>query len=153
MLGVEQPESPKSPMIMVAGMKKMMSDEGPSSSTMLVADNQSPLSTISSIVKNSPGGKKLIADWIKVLENEQSHDAKYYYKYQDRREDRVVPPALSCRPLSPSGGVARRETLCRRGRGSGDHDTPALSLMCVCVVCVLCGVSGPSDCDKVPHVC
>ena len=30
---VEQPESPKSPMIMVADLKKMISDEGPSSST------------------------------------------------------------------------------------------------------------------------
>ena len=39
-----------------------------SSSTMLVAENQSPLSTISSIVKNSPGGKKLIADCVCKLE-------------------------------------------------------------------------------------
>ena len=80
---VEQPESPKSPMIMVADLKKMISDEGPSSSTMSVAEVQSPLSTISTIMKNSPGGKRLIADWIKVLENEESHDANYYYKNQE----------------------------------------------------------------------
>ena len=42
-----------------------------------------PLSTISSIMKNSPGGKRLIADWIKVLESEASHDANYYYKKQE----------------------------------------------------------------------
>ena len=29
------------------------------------------------------GGKRLIADWIKVLENEESHDANYYYKQQE----------------------------------------------------------------------
>ena len=74
---VEEPESPKSPMMMVADLKKMISDEGPSSSTRLVAEVQSPLSAISSIMKNSPGGKRLIADWIKVLENEESYDAKY----------------------------------------------------------------------------
>ena len=68
---VEQPESPTSPMMMVADLKKMISDEGPSSSTMPVAEVQSPLSTISNIMKNSPGGKRLIADWIKVLEKEK----------------------------------------------------------------------------------
>ena len=78
---VEQPESPKSPM--VADLKKMISDEGPSSSTMPVAEVQSPLSTMSNIMKNSPGGKRLIADWIKVLENEESYDANYYYKKQE----------------------------------------------------------------------
>ena len=77
---VEQPESPKSPMIMVADLKKMISDEGPSSSTMPVAEVRSPLSTISTIMKNSPGGKRLIADWIKVLEIEESHDGTYYNK-------------------------------------------------------------------------
>ena len=77
---VEQPESPKSPMILVAGLKKMISDPGPSSSTTRVAENQSPLSTISSIMKNSPGGQRLLAEWVKVLEIEQSHDATYYYK-------------------------------------------------------------------------
>lgn len=80
---VEQPESPTSPMIMVADLKKMISDEGPSSSTMPVAEVWSPLSTISNIMKNSPGGKRLIADWIKVLENEESYDANYYYKKQE----------------------------------------------------------------------
>ena len=65
---VEQPESPKSPMILVADLKKMISDPGPSSSTTHVANNQSPLSTISSIMKKSPGGEKLLADWLKVLE-------------------------------------------------------------------------------------
>ena len=34
-------------------------------------------------MKNSPGGKRLIADWIKVLENEESYDANYYYKKQE----------------------------------------------------------------------
>ena len=65
---VEQLESPKSPMVMVADLQKMLSDEGQSSLTMLVAENQSPLSTISSIMKKSPGGEKLLADWLKVLE-------------------------------------------------------------------------------------
>ena len=65
---VEQPESPKSPMILLADLKKMISDPGPSSSTTHVANNQSPLSTISSIMKKSPGGEKLLADWLKVLE-------------------------------------------------------------------------------------
>ena len=77
---VEQPESPTSPMIMVADLKKMISDVGPSSSTTPGAEVETPLSTISFIMKNSPYGKKLIADWIKVLEHEQSHDATYYYK-------------------------------------------------------------------------
>ena len=80
---MKQPESPKSPMMMVADLKKMISDEGPSSSTMPVAEVQSPLSTISSIMKNSPGGKRLIADWIKVLEIEESHDATYYNKKEE----------------------------------------------------------------------
>jgi hypothetical protein len=80
---VEQPESPKSPMMMVADLKKMISDEGPSSSTMPVAEVQAPMSTISTIMKNSPGGKRLLADWIKVLEIEESHDANYYYKKQE----------------------------------------------------------------------
>ena len=63
-------------------MKMMViSRKASSSSTILVAE--SPLSTISSIMKNSPGGKRLIADWIKVLENEESHDANYYYKKQE----------------------------------------------------------------------
>jgi hypothetical protein len=65
----------KSPMIMVEDLKKMMAEKGPSSSTRPVAEVQSPLSTISSIMKNSPGGNRLIAHWIKVLENEESHDA------------------------------------------------------------------------------
>ena len=73
----------KSPMMMVKDLKNMISDEGPSSSTRLVAEVQSPLSAISSIMKNSPGGKRMIADWIKVLENEESHDANYYYKKQE----------------------------------------------------------------------
>ena len=64
---VEQPESPKSPMILLADLKKMISDPGESSSTTRVAENQSPLSTISSIMKKSPGGQKLLADWVKVL--------------------------------------------------------------------------------------
>ena len=55
----------------------------PVTSTMPVAEVRSPLSTISNIMKNSPGGKRLIADWIKVLENEESYDAKYYYKKQE----------------------------------------------------------------------
>ena len=63
-------------------MKMMViSRKASSSSTILVAE--SPLSTISSIMKNSPGGKRLIADWIKVLENEESYDANYYYKKQE----------------------------------------------------------------------
>ena len=82
-LSMEQPASPNSPMMMVKDLKNMSSDEGPSSSTRLVAEVQSPLSAISSIMKNSPGGKRLIADWIKVLENEESHDANYYYKNQE----------------------------------------------------------------------
>ena len=64
---VEQPESPKSPMILLADLKKMISDPGESSSTTRVAENQSPLSTISSIMKKSPGGQKLLVDWVKVL--------------------------------------------------------------------------------------
>lgn len=82
-LSMEQPESPKSPMIMVEDLKKMMAEEGLSSSTRPVAEVQSPLSTISSIMKNSPGGKRLIADWIKVLEIEESHDATYYNKKEE----------------------------------------------------------------------
>ena len=65
---VEQPESPKSPMILVADLKRIISDPGECSSTTRVAENQSPLSTISSIMKKSPGGEKLLADWLKVLE-------------------------------------------------------------------------------------
>ena len=64
---VEQPESPKSPMILLADLKKMISDPGESSSTTRVAENQSPLSTISSIMKKSSGGQKVLADWVKVL--------------------------------------------------------------------------------------
>lgn len=64
---VEQPESPKSPMILLADLKKMISDPGESSSTTRVAENQSPLSTISSIMKKSPGGQKVLGDWLKVL--------------------------------------------------------------------------------------
>ena len=67
---VEQLESPNSPMVMVADLQKMLSD----------AENQSPLSTISSIMKNSPGGKVLIADWIKVLEIEKSYEANKHHK-------------------------------------------------------------------------
>ena len=34
-------------------------------------------------MKNSPGGKRLIADWIKVLEIEESYDATCYNKKEE----------------------------------------------------------------------
>ena len=66
---VEQPESPQSSLMMAEVVKKSLSDGGPSTPTPTILDEEtpSPLSTISSIMQKSPGGKKVMADWIKVL--------------------------------------------------------------------------------------
>ena len=61
--------------------KQVISDDGPSSSK--IPEAESPMSTISSILKDSPSGKRLIQTWIKVLEKEKSHDATYYYKNEE----------------------------------------------------------------------
>ena len=77
-LVVEQSESPQTPLMMAEDLKKSLSDGGPSTPTILDEETPSPLSTISSIMQKSPGGKKWIADCINILENQHSHDAKYY---------------------------------------------------------------------------